>query len=813
MNFLKNINSTQKAISSKIWLFVCVLLCIGTHSYADHCAGGHIELKAIDNTPGHYKVIVKIYFDEITGEQKVKKYDDGVFTILRKRDNFKMEDFLIFEPESVEPFIFTNVECAKTKNQKLSEIIHTKEIQLDPNQYDDPQGYYIVYENVYRNTNTGNLSNPEKQGYAFVYEFPALKLSGKIFPNSSPFFKILNGEFACVNQTYKLSMSAKDADGDMLKYSLREPVRGSGEPGLQTGYGEGYIKFKPLVWASGYSVNNMIKGTASDPLKIDPTSGILTITPTELGLFCFAIKVEEYRNINGTLTKIGELNREYQIYVTDCNEPTPEEPVITADGYPTGTTTISLCATKKVKLVSTSKTTWAFQWQKDDENIPNATTDTYETDEPGIYTVKISTINTCSRTNSAKPFTISFTPQKSKLSGISTVCDGNKAKLQAITGTGLVYKWYKDGSILTTETQSFVETDNIGKYYAIITNPTDGCESKSDTLQVKTSPLPEAKITTSNGLNKLCQGKTLDLLATTGTGYTYQWSRNGQTLNGEIKQKFIAIDDGKYKVVVKDANKCQKLSDEFEVEIVSSIVASIDSITPICEGETSIIHLLANPWGGEFSGTGITDKVQGFFDPKTAGVGKFDIKYSLSGTAQCQISDAKRTIIIAAKPKIKLDSVITTFIGGAVILRGEAGKEMKYEWSPNTFLNDDKIANPTSKPTQEITYELKVTNIAGCSAEGRVKIKVFDKIWTPNIFTPNNDLQNDIWELSGSEKYPDVEVSIYNRWGEVVFFSKGYSTPFDGTYKGEPLPTGSYAYRVVAPSASYILTGGLEIMR
>lgn len=810
----KNIHSTQKAISSKIWLFVCVLLCIDTPIYADHCAGGHIEMKAIDNIPGHFKIIVKIYFDEITGDlEEGKKYDRGVLRIFRKKDNLPMEYFFVYQPESVEPFVFTNVECAKTKKQKISELVHNKEIQLDPDVYDDPQGYYILWENIFRNTNTANLSRPEEQGYTFLYEFPPLKLSGKIFPNSSPSFKILNGEFACVNQPYKLSMVAKDADGDILKYSLREPVRGSGTSDFNQGYGDGYPRFIPLAWATGYSASNMIHTTSNDPLKIDPTSGILTMTPTELGLFCYAIKVEEYRNINGTLTKIGELNREYQIYVTDCNEPTPEEPVITADGYPTGTTTISLCATKKVKLVSTSKTTWAFQWQKDDENIPNATTNTYETEEPGIYTVKISTINTCSRTNSAKPFTISFTPQKSKLSGISTVCDGNKAKLQAISGTGLVYKWYRDGSILTTETQSFIETDNIGRYYAIITNPTDGCESKSDTLQVKTSPLPEAKITTSNGLNKLCQGKTLDLFANTGTGYTYQWSRNGQTLNGEIKQKFIAIDDGKYKVLVKNADLCQKLSNEFEVELVGSIVATIDSITPICEGETSIINLTGSPSGGEFSGIGITDKIQGVFDPKTAGVGKFDIKYSLSGTAQCQTSDAKRTIIIAAEPKIKLDSVITTFIGGTVTLKGEAGKEMNYEWSPNTFLNDDKIANPTSKPTQEIIYNLKVTNIAGCSADGRIKIKVFQKIWTPNIFTPNNDAQNDIWELSGSEKYPDLEVSIYNRWGEVVFYSKGYSTPFDGTYKGEPLPSGSYAYRVIAPSASYILTGGLEIMR
>ena len=810
MQIFKNTNSTQKAMPNKVWLFICMFMWAYIPLYADHCAGGHIEMKALDNTPGRYRIIVKIYFDEITGNQSAKTYDDGTFTIVRKRDNFKMESYLIFAPTSVEPFVFTNVECAKTKNQKISEIVHTKDIQLDPNIYDDPQGYYITYENIYRNTNTSNLTSPETQGYAFVYEFPPLKLNGNSFINSSPYFKILNGEFACVNQSYKLSMAAKDYDGDMLKYSLTTPVRGSADAALHTGYEEGYPKFNQLVWATGYNVGNMIHTKTSDPLKIDPVSGILTMTPSELGLWCFAIKVEEFRTINGTITKIGELNREYQIYVTDCNEPTPEEPVITADGYPTGTTVISLCATKKVKLVSTSKTTWAFQWQKDDENILNATTDTYETNEPGIYTVKISTINTCSRTNSAKPFTISFTPQKSKLSGISSVCDGNKAKLQAITGTGLVYEWYKNGVLDANETQSFLETDNIGRYYAIITNPTDGCESKSDTLEVKKSPLPEAKISSINGLKKICQGKTLDLSATQGTGYTYQWSRNGQTLAGQVKQMFIAIDDGKYKVIVKDANQCQKTSDEYELEIVGSIVAQIDSITPVCEGETNIIHLLATPSGGEFSGNGITDKVQGFFDPKLAGAGKFEVTYKLSGTSSsCQTSDAKRTIIVAAKPKLNLDSVVSIYIGGSIKLKGESGKDMQYQWSPNTYLDNDKAANPVSTPTQAINYQVKVTNIAGCFANGKIRVNVYQKIWIPTAFTPNGDGNNETWELNGIDKYPNAEVSIYDRWGNIVFFSKGYREPFDA--KG--LSVDTYVYVIKPDENIEAFKGAVAVLR
>jgi gliding motility-associated-like protein len=136
-----------------------------------------------------------------------------------------------------------------------------------------------------------------------------------------------------------------------------------------------------------------------------------------------------------------------------------------------------------------------------------------------------------------------------------------------------------------------------------------------------------------------------------------------------------------------------------------------------------------------------------------------------------------------------------------------------YFWSPSDGLSNPFAGNPVASPTKASEYYLKVTNEIGCWTETSIKIFIFQRLLIPTIFTPNNDGNNDFGEIFGKESYPDVEVSIYNRWGEIVFFSKGYSTQFDGTYKGEPLPTGSYAYRVIAPSANYILSGGFEIMR
>jgi gliding motility-associated-like protein len=46
----------------------------------------------------------------------------------------------------------------------------------------------------------------------------------------------------------------------------------------------------------------------------------------------------------------------------------------------------------------------------------------------------------------------------------------------------------------------------------------------------------------------------------------------------------------------------------------------------------------------------------------------------------------------------------------------------------------------------------------------------------------------------GIEYYPDATVEIFNRWGQQLFYSQGYNTPWNGTYNNEQLPTGDYFY-------------------
>lgn len=71
----------------------------------------------------------------------------------------------------------------------------------------------------------------------------------------------------------------------------------------------------------------------------------------------------------------------------------------------------------------------------------------------------------------------------------------------------------------------------------------------------------------------------------------------------------------------------------------------------------------------------------------------------------------------------------------------------------------------------------------------------------PTAFSPNNDGLNDTFGVL-SEGLEFFEMTIYNRWGEVVFFSDKIGARWDGDYKGKPSPLGAYGYKIIAKDAN-----------
>ncbi|HEY1872468.1 MAG TPA: gliding motility-associated C-terminal domain-containing protein, partial [Chitinophagaceae bacterium] len=76
------------------------------------------------------------------------------------------------------------------------------------------------------------------------------------------------------------------------------------------------------------------------------------------------------------------------------------------------------------------------------------------------------------------------------------------------------------------------------------------------------------------------------------------------------------------------------------------------------------------------------------------------------------------------------------------------------------------------------------------------KVKVVGGIYVPNAFTPNGDGKNDYWRIPYLDIGLDAEVSVFNRWGQLVYHVEGSTVSWDGNFSGTPQPTGVYVYLI-----------------
>jgi gliding motility-associated-like protein len=90
----------------------------------------------------------------------------------------------------------------------------------------------------------------------------------------------------------------------------------------------------------------------------------------------------------------------------------------------------------------------------------------------------------------------------------------------------------------------------------------------------------------------------------------------------------------------------------------------------------------------------------------------------------------------------------------------------------------------------------------------------FDPVF-PTVITPNFDGKNDLFVINYLEKvYPECSVVIFNRWGSIVYESVGYEEPWDGTYNSEPLPMGTYFYKIeLNDPENTVYNGPISIIR
>lgn len=195
--------------------------------------------------------------------------------------------------------------------------------------------------------------------------------------------------------------------------------------------------------------------------------------------------------------------------------------------------------------------------------------------------------------------------------------------------------------------------------------------------------------------------------------------------------------------------------------------------------------------------------------------GLIDVSLHFSNADGCSSDTAVKTLTVYPNPKLTLKHNELVLSGGTlnIIPQYVYGNQLQYLWTPSTYLSSDTSVAPKSIPDDDITYKLTLTAQGGCNVSDTVHVTVLKGPVVPNVFSPNGDGINDTWRIKYLESYVGATVEVYNRAGQIVYRSTGYATDWDGTYKGSPLPIGTYYYIINPKSNRPIVTGSVTIIK
>ncbi len=184
--------------------------------------------------------------------------------------------------------------------------------------------------------------------------------------------------------------------------------------------------------------------------------------------------------------------------------------------------------------------------------------------------------------------------------------------------------------------------------------------------------------------------------------------------------------------------------------------------------------------------------------------GEYPVSLQVTSTDGCGSKPFTQQVTIYTPPAVDAGPSIVKIAGAPAQIMASLPDTgvFVYEWTPAQYLNDGTVLNPVTSAPVDILYTLKVKGGPGnCEASDTVTVRVLKNIFIPNAFTPDGNGRNDQWNITGINNNPSALVSVYNRWGQLVYESRGYARPWDGTLGGKPQPAGAYYY-VIRPDVN-----------
>ncbi|SEJ48396.1 gliding motility-associated C-terminal domain-containing protein [Dyadobacter sp. SG02] len=365
-------------------------------------------------------------------------------------------------------------------------------------------------------------------------------------------------------------------------------------------------------------------------------------------------------------------------------------------------------------------------------------------------------------------------------------------------GTGYDFKWEWDGATVVSGSGMgpyVLSWNSPGTKNVTLTVTSQGCANKLENR--KQAIISNLELTTDVIAGNCDTGTEGSIALTPKDGLApYQYSMDSVSYQASNVFKKPA---GNYRVFVKDANNCV-VGKNVTLQFTSDINVRIMPDTTVCEGQSVQLMTESNAqsfkWSPEASLDNAASREPVATPPATT-------SYIVTATKGfCTQTD---TIRVGVAPKIEVNVTPDALVEYNVPFQLYATSPQitnyartRFLWTPATGLNDVNIQSPIAILQEDQSYTVDVTSELGCTGTGTVNlsIKRQENIVIPTAFSPNGDGRNEVLlpVINGIESIRYFR--IYNRWGQIVFFTDQLNTGWDGSFKGAAAISGTYVWEI-----------------
>ena len=388
----------------------------------------------------------------------------------------------------------------------------------------------------------------------------------------------------------------------------------------------------------------------------------------------------------------------------------------------------------------------------------------------------------------------------SPLTLIDCLGNGDITVLEATGGDGdYTYGWTLQGTdVGNTPTINVPAADPHVWYVATVT---DGCGfSISDSVEVGTVPLDPIVITAPDR-TAICAGDSIVLNVVDVTGgngvYTYQWTNsNGTVLSTADTVEVWVPADGVYTITVEDqCNYVGSLDVDALIPHPEPFVLDFNPDTVLCLGQSLELKAIVSGGSGyyhiEWPGLDHTDPI-------------LQVSPEVNESYQVVIHDQCGEIIsdvVNVGVEEPVADILATCTGQDDWLFEASTLPTfcrSYRWDlGDGTLDRNQIVAHSYLDLEEHWVHLSVVTYNGCTAVDSFLVRPPGAIYFPNAFTPDGDGINESFGPLG--KYVEsFEMSIYDRWGQLIFTTDAMNRPWDGKINGTEASTGVYVYKFKA---------------